>query len=215
MFDLQKIVVEKNLYYKNHLILKYIIEYPRIVGNTYSYSIQKFNHFYQMKAMELKLYAEKDLFQDAKQIYDYNVSNNYPFFPYEFVVNYSVTYNQNSIISLYFDKYVYAGGAHGTTERVSRTWNMQNGTLITLCNLLHNDCSSVILILKDIVHQIESQISSGTGSYFENYASLVIENFNFEQFYLVDDNIAIYFQQYDIAPYSSGLPVFLLNNNFI
>ena len=52
MFNIEKNVLEKNLYYKNHLILKYSIEYPKIVGNSYSYAIQKFNHFYQMKAIK-------------------------------------------------------------------------------------------------------------------------------------------------------------------
>lgn len=79
MFNIEKNVLEKNLYYKNHLILKYSIEYPKIVGNSYSYAIQKFNHFYQMKAIELKLYAEKDLFDNAKQVFDYNEKNNFPF----------------------------------------------------------------------------------------------------------------------------------------
>ena len=45
-----------------------------------------------------------------------------------------------------------------------------------------------------------------------NYAKLVIENFNFEQFYLIDNNIAIFYQQYDIAPYSSGIPVFYISS---
>ena len=77
MFNIEKNVLGKNLYYKNHLILKYSIEYPKIVGNSYSYAIQKFNHFYQMKAIELKLYAEKDLFDNAKQVFDYNEKNNF------------------------------------------------------------------------------------------------------------------------------------------
>ena len=202
MFNIEKNVLEKNLYYKNHLILKYSIEYPKIVGNSYSYAIQKFNHFYQMKAIELKLYAEKDLFDNAKQVFDYNEKNNFP-----------ITYNKDSIISLFSDIYTFTGGAHGNTERVSQTWNMKTGNLISLCTILNHDCSSFLLILKEILHQIQTQLSDDSNYYFEDYASLIIENFNFEQFYLIDNNLAIFFQQYDIAPYSSGIPVFLIDMN--
>lgn len=210
MFNVEKNVIEKNLYYKNNLLVKYRIEYPHILAKLFNYNINKFNNFNQLKAMELKLYAEKDLFEDAKKVYDYNVSNNLPFFPYELVYTYNVTYNKNPIISLYLDQYVYAGGAHGSTIRSSQTWNLNTGLQLSLSSLF-NDCSYVILILKDILHQIETDIADGSGSYFEDYAKLVVENFNFNQFYLDDNNIAIYYQQYDIAPYSSGIPVFLIN----
>lgn len=212
MFNFEKVTIEKNLYYKNHLIVKYSIEYPYILSKNFSYSINKFNNFNQLKAMELKLYAEKELFESAKEIYDYNTSNNLPFFPYELVYSYTDTYNKNTIISLYFDKYIYAGGAHGSTIRTSQTWNMNTGTQILLCSLFNNDCSYVIIVLKEFLHQIEVQIEDGSNSYFENYAKLVIENFNFEQFYLIDNNIAIFYQQYDIAPYSSGIPVFYISS---
>lgn len=212
MFNFEKVTIEKNLYYKNHLIVKYSIEYPYILSKNFCYSINKFNNFNQLKAMELKLYAEKELFESAKEIYDYNTSNNLPFFPYELVYSYTDTYNKNTIISLYFDKYIYAGGAHGSTIRTSQTWNMNTGTQILLCSLFNNDCSYVIIVLKEFLHQIEVQIEDGSNSYFENYAKLVIENFNFEQFYLIDNNIAIFYQQYDIAPYSSGIPVFYISS---
>ena len=213
MFKIDKIILEKNLYYKNHLLLKYTIEYPKITGIPYSYQIQKFNHFYQMNAIELKLYAERDLFEDAKKIFEYNTNNNLPFFNYELFSNYTITYNKDSIISLFSDKYIYAGGAHGSTQRTSQTWNIKSATLIPLCTLLNHDCSSFLLLLKEILHQIQTQISNSSTSYFEDYASLIIENFNFEQFYLIDNNIAIFYQQYDIAPYSSGIPVFLIENS--
>ena len=210
MFEVKTNVIENNLFYKNSLIVKYRIEYPRIVSKVFNYNINKFNNFNQLKAMELKLYAEKDLYEDAKKVYDYNMSNNIPFFPYELVYTYNVTYNKKPIISLYSDQYIYSGGAHGSTIRTSQTWNLNTGMQITLSSLFNNNCSYVILILKEILHQIETQIENGTGFYFEDYAKLVVENFNFDQFYLDNNNIAIYYQQYDIAPYSSGIPVFLI-----
>ncbi len=210
MFEVKTNVIENNIFYKKTLIVKYRIEYPHIVFKGFNYNINKFNNFNQLNAMELKLYAEKDLYEDAKNVYDYNISNNIPFFPYELVYNYNITYNKKPIISLYFDQYIYSSGAHGSTVRTSQTWNLNTGMQISLSSLFNNNCCYVILILKEILHQIETQTENGTNFYFENYAKLVIENFNFDQFYLDNNTIAIYFQQYDIAPYSSGIPVFLI-----
>jgi hypothetical protein len=39
---------------------------------------------------------------------------------------------------------------------------------------------------------------------------LVNENLKVNNFYLTKEGVVIYFQQYDIAPYSSGLPTFVI-----
>ncbi len=210
MFDIQKMIIENYLYYKNQLIVKYQIEYPRIVSSAYYYTTRKFNYFNQIKAMEMKLYAEKELYENAKQIYDYNMNHNYPFSPYELIYTYTISYQKNNILSLYGDQYVYAGGAHGSTIRTSQNWNLSNGTQFSLSSLFHEDCSYVILLLKEIFHQIETQIENGSNSYFEDYAKLAVETFQFDQFYLAEHSVALFYQQYDIAPYSSGIPVFFI-----
>lgn len=46
--------------------------------------------------------------------------------------------------------------------------------------------------------------------YFENYCELVLETFRLENYYIIPNGIVIYFQQYDIAPYSSGIPIFYI-----
>ena len=82
---------------------------------------------------------------------------------------------------------------------------MSISTLNIFFNLLIN-------ILQNINKQIEENIQSGNGQYFDNYCKLVLETFNPQNFYILSDSLfAIYFQQYDIAPYSSGIPVFEIN----
>ena len=62
----------------------------------------------------------------------------------------------------------------------------------------------------DIISEIAKQIEAGTGVYFPEYCQLVLETINFDSYYLTTKGIVIYFQQYDIAPYSSGLPEFVI-----
>ncbi len=210
MFEIEKITLQKNLIYKGVVILKYKIEYPRIVSFSYPYGITQFNNYNRMKALNSKMYAEKDLFNMAKEQYDYNLASGFPIMVYELISDYTITYNTNSILSLYSDEYIFSGGAHGSTIRSSQNWNIKIGSQFKLDFIYSTDCSYLLFILKEIIKQINSEIENGSNQYFENFCELVIDNFKLDQFYLTDDEVIIYFQAYDIAPYSSGIQAFAI-----
>jgi hypothetical protein len=46
------------------------------------------------------------------------------------------------------------------------------------------------------------------GIYFDDYKKLIVENFNPQSFIITPDSLDFYYQQYDIAPYASGIIVF-------
>ncbi len=210
MFDIVNEYFENELFYDGNLILKYRIDYPQIAHNwcnTY-----KFNYYNQKIALALKNYIESSLFQDAKNTYEFNKANNYPIMVYEAIYTYTITYNQDNIISLYSDQYIYSGGAHGLTTRKSQNWNMQCGREILLNDVYENNPYFMLNILKSINGQIENEIQNGTNQYFDNYCKLVLETFSPKQFYIVSNSeIIIFYQQYDIAPYSSGIPTFSIS----
>ena len=64
--------------------------------------------------------------------------------------------------------------------------------------------------LIDVLKQINEQISKEPDIYFDNTCNLVLDTFNPDSFYLISNGIVIYFQQYDIAPYSSGIREFTI-----
>ena len=82
--------------------------------------------------------------------------------------------------------------------------------MFSLDYIFKNDSSYLLYILREINQQIRIQIDNGTNQYFDNYCKLVLDNFKFNQFYLTPNDIVIFFQQYDIAPYSSGIPTFFI-----
>jgi hypothetical protein len=61
-----------------------------------------------------------------------------------------------------------------------------------------------------LLSQIDSQIKKNPDIYFENYKELIAKTFDRNHFYCTPDGIVIYYQQYDIAPYSSGIREFLI-----
>lgn len=46
--------------------------------------------------------------------------------------------------------------------------------------------------------------------YYEDYPALLYSAFHADSFFLTQDGVVIYYQQYDIAPYGAGIPEFLI-----
>lgn len=210
MNKIKTIELKNELKYNDTVILTYKIQYPKITSSSCKFGIDTFNKFNENKAIELEQYVNTTLFKEAKEVYDYNKLHGYPIMVFEVILEYNVTYNEGCIVSLYYDQYEFTGGAHGNTIRTSQNWDLQNGYQIPLSYFYPNNPYYIIDILKNINSQIKEQILSGSNQYFDNYCELVLETFNLESYYLTPNAIAVYFQQYDIAPYSSGIPVFYL-----
>ena len=208
MVDIKNNIFENEIFYKGNLILKYKIEYPSIYNRC---NKNEFNNYNYSKALKLKNYAETVLLKQAQETFEYNNANGYPSMVFELIYEDNRTHNNNNLISLYADEYIFSGGAHGLTTRTSQNWNMQCYKQITLNDIFPNNPYYIIDILKSINNQIEEQINNASNQYFDNYCKLVLETFKLDQFYITSNNeFAVYFQSYDIAPYSSGIPVFYM-----
>lgn len=204
MVKVENRIVQNKLTYKGEVILKYKIEFPQIRGN------ERFNMYNYNNALRLQQLCEKELYEQAKKVYDYNQENRYPLMIFEIIKEYVVTYNYNNIISIYSDEYIFEGGAHGNTLRYSQNWNLQQGRMIELSELYKRNPNYVSEILKEINNQIKDNIQKGKNIYFEGPCCLTSAMFRVENYYLYGEFIAIFYQQYDIAPYSSGIQVFYM-----
>jgi len=199
-----------SLYYKGQAILSYTVRYPFFYSMKDLLILDQLNAYYSTKAM---MYIKKDivnLYQRAMVDYEYSVANDFPVRPYEVLVGYQVTYNRDCILSLYFDRYEYTGGAHGSTVRTSDSWNIACSRPLTLMDLFPPDTNVRQYIIDRINEQIQTEAQYGSMIYFDDYENLVEQYLNLSNFYLTEDGIVIFFQQYDIAPYSTGIPEFLI-----
>lgn len=210
MIKIKNVEITKELKYKDVIILTYNIQYPEIVNPKLEHGINRFNEYNRIKALRLEEYIKNELYEDAKKIYDYNVANGYPLMVFEVILNYYITYQEDNFISLYYDQYEFTGGAHGNTIRSSQNWDLYIGKQLSLSCFYPNNPYYIIDILKEINYQIKRQMNLDKNKYFENYCELVLETFRLENYYIIPNGIVIYFQQYDIAPYSSGIPIFYI-----
>ena len=203
-------IAEKELYYQGEVIVKYSIEYPEIISSLYAHGSEIFNRENRKLALQLKQFAEGELYHQAKETYEYNKAHGYPIMIYELMRECKITYNFQNLISLYCDEYTFTGGAHGNTLRKSQTWDLAIGNQVPLKAFFAGNEYYQLDIIKQINEQIAKQIAEGNNIYFPDYCQLVLETFRLENYYLTPKGIVIFFQQYDIAPYSSGIMTFLL-----
>jgi len=126
-----------------------------------------------------------------------------PKFPYGIYSKYTIAEENSLLISLYNDYYEYLGGAHGMTTRTSYTIDKQKESLITLKELFVQGYTYADIINK----KIKEDISKNPENYFDlgNEFKGISEN---QSFYIEGNNLVIYYQLYDIAPYVFGIPEF-------
>lgn len=214
--QVKKIIIEENLYYNKIILLNYRIEYPQFFSRKYQNNLNIINIYYKNKAYELHRSCVKQSFLEAIELYNYSIAKGYPIRQFEILSSYKITFNQDCAISLYFDKYEYMGGAHGITYRNSDTWDIKDGKRVYLCDLFSKEINYYTYIANIINNQIKLQQKFGDNyMYFEDFEKNVALKFNNNNFYLSINpkGIIIYFQKYDIAPYSMGIPEFIIPYN--
>ena len=198
------------LRYNGAIVLKYDIKYPEFYSKRYPLSAKKMSAVYRQRALLLLRRIRTSLYNNAVEDYKNSIANGYPIHTYEAMQTFNITYNEDCLLSLYMEYYEYTGGAHGSTERASQTWNMNIGRTLPLAAFFKKGYNYTDRLKELINEQIAEQIANGTGAYFDNYSELVDKTFNPENYYLTRYALTVYFQQYDIAPYASGIPTFML-----
>lgn len=210
MQNISQKVLEDTMYTHDIPVFSYKIYYPYFTTQCSQAAAQNINQYYVDYALKTEGHCRTVLYPQAVETAKYIVNNNPPFNTYTFQSVYEVTYNQNCTTSLYFDSYTFMGGAHGATFRNSDTWNFFSGSRMTLEDFYPQGASFTEALFINIEHQIEERLKAEPGSYFDNYDELLKQNFHPENFFLKPEGIVIYYQQYDIAPYATGIPEFLI-----
>ncbi len=202
--------LQDTMYYRDIPVFTYQIDFPDFSVPLRPDVEKRVNQYYILLSRKTEHYCHTVLFPQAVESARYIQINYPPFHSYQFQSVFQVTLNQNCITSLYMDQYEYMGGAHGSTLRLSDTWNLDDGVKLGLEEFYPPDPDFPETVFKMIELQIAARLKDSPSSYFDNYAVLIRENFHPENYYLTPEGIVLYYQQYDIAPYSTGIPTFTL-----
>ena len=196
--------VERSFTYENTEVLFLDIEYPEITLLNNRQAQYRINLIIISQVKGFITQAAGQMYRNAVENYINAKTQDYPFNIHELVVRYYITLNQDCVLSLYHDKYMYEGGAHGITPRSSNTFDLCAGRMISLASLFPYEKEWKNKVLSEVLRLADEN----SDLYFENYRELILKNFNPDSFYLTETGVVIYYQQYDIGPYVIGIPVF-------
>ena len=196
--------------YQNTVMVTLSISSPQVRIPSTLKAQMAINSRIRTQTSDFTRYVSKDLYQQAIQEYEDSQSGHFPFRPYDAVLNYTVTWNQDGLLSMYRDQYEFTGGAHGNTLRSSDTLSLSTGERIPLSSFFRPGTNYLGMLLEAILRQADANSAKEPGIYFENYRDLIVQYFNPESFYLTPQGLCIYYQQYEIAPYSTGIVVFTI-----
>src|SRR5699024_741656 len=147
-----------------------------------------------------------------KQAKEYN--DNLPEIENKFVANvdFDIKKNSNNILSILTKYYKYEDRAHGYYENIVYNIDMRTGEFLILENLFKENIDYKTVINEEIRIQIEELIKSDK----QNKGIYEFKSIGDKQkFYIQDDNLVVYFDLYEIAPYAAGIPEFIINVNKI
>jgi hypothetical protein len=202
--------LKDTMYYRDIPVFSYEIQYPVFTTTCSTHAAQSVNRYYADASRKKEEYCRTVLYPQAMENAKYIPDNQPPFAAYQFLSLFTVTFNSCCITSLFQDDYTFLGGAHGTTQRTSDTWNFFTGSRLQLKDFYPSGNRFPEQLLNAIEQQIRERIKEEPSSYFDTYPALLRDTFHAESYYLKPGGTVIYYQQYDIAPYATGIPEFYL-----
>ncbi|MWV47526.1 DUF4163 domain-containing protein [Paenibacillus sp. HJL G12] len=117
---------------------------------------------------------------------------------YDFIQTFVVNFNSEGVLSIVVDQYGYSGGAHGGTYREGWTFSLKDGKRLELGDLMKSS--------PDYKQKLDKLLKekSKKDTFPDVSAGLKAK----PDFYVKEGGIAIFYQQYEIAPYAAGLPTY-------
>lgn len=208
-------IKNNNLSEKNQWI-NLDVNYPTIIFKNQDKSIiqDKINKQFFADAM----WSREQMLKDSKEAYEDAIKYKYDFRPYSLEIKYDIDKNNDGILSAHSTVYYYTGGAHGMSYTISYNYRIEDGRELKLNDLFKEgyDYKKVInekiKVLRDKMDEEYKAEYIKNGGKESDYKSLFFEEFkgikDDQKFYITNNDIVIYYDHYEIAPYAFGMPKF-------
>lgn len=171
------------------------IDYPEILGIEDSTVERKVNQFLEDEFKQSISWYE-ELKADSSLLLDYQTE-----MQFSFETGFQVEYNSKEFVSIVMSHYQFTGGAHGNYFALGYNINMEDGSIITLKDIL-NDGSLDLLTYEceeSLLEKYEANSLLEAGL-FEN--EIVISED--QDFYIIPGALVLQFDPYEIGPWAMG-----------
>ncbi len=156
--------------------------------------------FLNMSIQKMNTSVE-DLKKEAKTLLSQNTK--YVFHPYEFTLTYDAD-EFDGFISIISTETTYTGGAHPATFKSAKTYGTETGAVAL------SDVSEALFgkdaeeILKEAKTLFLEKIKENPDKFYDDSENL-LDYLSTENFYIDKNGLSFFFNQYEIAPYASGI----------
>lgn len=156
---------------------------------------------YSVLNQEIKKYIDSIL----KEFMEYGEAPIQPDFPYTLDTYYEKYANEDYLSYVFFTS-MYTGGAHPNNTITTITYDKKENKIITISDLV-NKSSNLLEFLSEESRRILKKYPSFQTPYFMEDMLLegtepILENFR--NFAFSKDGLILFFEQYQVAPYSDG-----------
>lgn len=188
----ESVLVENKQINEKDSCIEIDVSYPKI-------SNEKFNNINN----EIFNWTENWIKEVKGVLEDYKKSGYICNIMYQLYSRYYLTKEGSNILSFYIDYYQFTGGAHGITIRKAYSVDKNSGKNLNLNGLFKKEYN-----YKQVIdEEIRKEINKNKENYFDNGNAFKGVD-DKTKFYINDNNLVIYYEQYEIAPYAAGLPEF-------
>ena len=138
----------------------------------------------------------------AEGDYDIAQASSYEFSPYAEEASYTVTYQNDSVVSFVRSYYSNFGAAYPTVLQLSEQFNLYDGARLHFADFFSDPEEARERVLKAI-HAVTDPL--------EGYRSADVDGlFHEDNFYLTNEGFVFYYQSEAIAPHAAGIPEFTI-----
>jgi predicted secreted protein len=182
--------------------LKTTIQYPKIGGLADDAVEESVNALIWQAAQNAQKEGEKNA---AELERDRAAGYGSPH-PCETYFDYHIEYNQAGMLSIVLLNYQYTGGAHGSTVQSSYTFDLATGAVLELSDLMKSGVDFRAYFNQTIRREINRRVDEGVLTEFDDAKFKDIGEH--PGYYLSNNAVVIYFQQYEYFPYAAGIQEF-------
>lgn len=212
----QPVEVKNNKLSEKNQWINLDVNYPTVIFKDQDKSIiqDKINKQFFSDAM----WSREKMIKDSKEAYEDSIKYKYDFRPYSLDIQYNIDKNNNGILSAHSTVYYYTGGAHALSYTIPYNYRLEDGKELELKDLFKEgyDYRKVMNEkIKELMDKIDAEYKAEYikgGGKEEEYKSMFFEEFkgvkDDQKFYITNNDIVIYYDHYEIAPYAFGMPKF-------
>lgn len=205
----EKIVHNDN----NDEIMNITITYPAIKNENNIEALEKINDYYIEFAQNYILNIENEEKAFAQEDFESARADKREFIPHEYANDVELKYN-GKLVSFLNIQYMNTGGAHPNSIQVADTFDLATGEKLTLEEVMGKNQDDVKnIVLEKVISEIEKVEGTDEFYYYETYKDDIKTTFKPEDYFITNEGLCIFYQQYSIAPYVAGFPTFMISND--